>query len=323
MFHKRLFGLVLVATVLLLLAVGQADAQRRRTPRRPTPATSQPSTVDPQIISTADDDPDTASTGSRRATRPRTTGTEPPATTVSGLTQQVNTLNQRIARMEASQRALVDLEKLSRAEARADTLRAQLFAAQDRESALQSRIGEIDIELQPENLDNSNNLNGSTRPELFREQRKRYLESERAKAAAQLAQSSVNRNRLEGAVASADALVDKLRRAVDAETAGSDLTAGDTPDTNAPPARETAPPAAPSGNGYEPPGDDEEVPSDKELARLVKSALTNAGITTVQVEAANGAVILTGDVTSAQVPAALQAAYDARPRKIYNQMTVK
>jgi hypothetical protein len=322
MFHKKLFRLGLVASVLLLLALGQADAQRRRTPRRTTPATSQPSTVDPQIISTADDETDTT-TGSRRATRPRTTGTEPPATTVSGLAQQVNTLNQRIARMEANQRALVDLEKLSRAEARADTLRAQLFAAQDRESALQSRIDEIDIELQPGNLDNSNNLNGSTRPELFREQRKRYLDSERAKAATQLAQSSVNRARLESAVASADALVDKLRRAVDAETTGSDVTANDTPDTNALPARETAPPAAPAGNGYEPPGDDEEVPSDKELARLVKAALTNAGITTVQVEAANGAVILTGDVTSAQVPAALQAAYDARPRKIYNQMTVK
>lgn len=320
MLRKRAFGLLMLVATLALLGLGQADAQnRRRSTRRTTPPPTT-TTDEPQIISTADSEPDSSSNSSRR-TRARTAETAAPqSTSISGLAQQVNALTQRIARMEANQRALADLEKLTRAEARADTLRAQLIVAQDRESALQSRLNEIDFELQPENIENLTALNGSTRPEVMREQRRRYLEAERAKAVTQLAQATTSRTRLEGAVASADVLVDKLRRAVDAEAPGQDL-AG--PVGDEPPVRESAPPAEPSGNGYEPPSDTEEVPTDKELVRLIKASLADAGITSVQVEAANGAVILTGDVTSAQVPAALQAAYDARPRKIYNQMTVK
>ncbi len=313
MLSKKIYLLIVLVALFVLVSADSVAAQTsRRRSRRPV--TTQPATptTEPQIISTADDEQEPTP---RATTRSRVSGST--ASKGTGRTAGADTSR---SREDAEQRALANLELLSQAEARAERLRAQLFAAQDRETELQDRLREIEFELQPENIDRINNLNGSTRPELVREKRRRSLETDKARVTSQLAQASLSRTRLDGAVASADALVDKLRRTVDADAAGLNQPATD---AGEPADRETAPPTAPAGNGYEPPTDDEDVPSDRELVRLIKASLADAGITTVQVEAANGAVILTGDVTSRQVPAALQAAYDARPRKIYNQMTVK
>ncbi|MEO6392548.1 MAG: hypothetical protein ABIP75_11895 [Pyrinomonadaceae bacterium] len=324
--NKSLFTLVL-AVFLVLLGSGVAEAQRKRTTKRTVPpptSSTDPNTGEVRIVSTADSDTDPTPDTSRRTGRTRTTTnntepqTDPAPTTISGLSRQVNSLSQRIKQMEASQRSLVDLERLTRAEARADSLRIQLFAAQDRETALQGRLEELNYDLLPENIENIGALNGSTRPELVREQRRRYLEAEKAKATAQLSNMSLNRNRLEGAVASADALVDKLRRTVEAEGLEQEsmpTPAGSrTPDTTAP---------VDANGADQPEVEPENVPTDAELVRMIKGSLADLGITSVSVEAANGAIILSGDIPSAKVPTVLKIATDAHPRKIYNQMTVK
>lgn len=326
MFGQRSQVSLVLAVFLVLICAGAAEAQRKRTTKRTVPpptSTTDPNTGEVRIVSTADSETDPTTNTSPRTGRTRNTNsteqqTEPAPTTISGLSRQVNSLSQRIKQMEASQRSLVDLERLTRAEARADSLRIQLFAAQDRETALQARIEELNYDLQPENIENIGALNGSTRPELVREQRRRYLESEKAKATAQLSNMSLNRSRLEGAVASADALVDRLRRTVDAESLDQEslpATSGNrTPETTAP---------VDANGADQPEVEPENVPTDAELVRMIKGSLADLGITSVSVEAANGAIILSGDVPSAKVPAVLRAATEAHPRKIYNQMTVK
>jgi septal ring factor EnvC (AmiA/AmiB activator) len=84
---------------------------------------------------------------------------------------------------------------------------------------LQSRAEQLDIDLRPENLDRSLATYGTTRPEEVREQRRRYLESERARVRAQLETLATSRVRLESAIANADAEVDRLRSTLDAPPA--------------------------------------------------------------------------------------------------------
>jgi chromosome segregation ATPase len=135
--------------------------------------------------------------------------------TVNRLSTQVNQLTDKLGQMEEQQRALVNLERLSRAEQRAENLRAQLRDVQAKEADLQARLEQLDYALQPENLDNALAGFGSTRPEQLREQRRRQLESERSRVRSQLDQLTNNRTRLESAIANADAEADKIRQLVD------------------------------------------------------------------------------------------------------------
>ena len=86
-----------------------------------------------------------------------------------------------------------------------DELRSQLGDVQKREEELQARVRRIDEDLKPENIEKFFALNGSTRPEELREQRRRQLESEKANVRAQLDQLAQSRARLETAIATAEA----------------------------------------------------------------------------------------------------------------------
>ena len=86
-----------------------------------------------------------------------------------------------------------------------ESLRSQLSDAQKKEEELQARIKQIEEDMKPENIEKVFALNGSTRPEELREQRRRQLESERANVRAQLDQVIQSRARLETAIATAEA----------------------------------------------------------------------------------------------------------------------
>jgi chromosome segregation ATPase len=86
-----------------------------------------------------------------------------------------------------------------------ETLRSQLSDAQKKEEELQARIKQIEEDMKPENIEKAFALNGSTRPEELREQRRRQLESERTNVRAQLDQVLQSRARLETAVVTAEA----------------------------------------------------------------------------------------------------------------------
>jgi chromosome segregation ATPase len=233
----------------VLLAVGlcfdEATAQRRRTrrsrrvtnpivTRQVEPATIPPTqTADPQIISTADqqasEQNDAAEisgqvpASSRRGNRRRAAEPEEDADsmrrTVNELSTQVTKLSDKLSQMERQQRTLVDLERLSRAEQRAEGLRAQLRDVQEKEGTLQARMEEMEFNLRPDSIERAVSTYGSTRPEEAREARRRSLENEQARLRSQIDLFATSRQRLETAIVNADLEVERLRKRLE-ETEG-------------------------------------------------------------------------------------------------------
>jgi chromosome segregation ATPase len=235
---------VFALAVLLVvgLCVDEASAQRRRSRRsrrvtnpvvtNPQPVVTPTPSADPQIVSTAEQQAAEAAasepagrttTTTRRTGRRRTDETleedhDAVRRTVNDLSAQVTKLNEKLSQMEQQQRTLVDLERLSRAEQRAESLRAQLVAAQEKETNITARLEQIEFDLRPENIDRIVSTFGSTRPEDAREARRRGLENERTMLRQQLETLQTSRIRLEGAIATADAEVDRLRKRIDDTT---------------------------------------------------------------------------------------------------------
>jgi chaperonin cofactor prefoldin len=95
---------------------------------------------------------------------------------------------------------------------RASRLRAQLADIQAQETDLQTRLAQIDEAIKPENIERSLAGVGSVHPEELREARRRQLETQRRGIQAQLDTLTTNRQRVEAAIAAADA--ESYRQAV-------------------------------------------------------------------------------------------------------------
>lgn len=212
-------ALVLIAGFMLVDSNAQKRKRRRRTtsPRISNPAIYQPSPTE-NVDTSADPN---------KATDSNTTDAQParPATdqdpeemkkTIRTLSTQVDKLTDKISQMEESQRSLVDLERLSRAETRSAALRTELRDVQAKEAEMQARAEEVEYALKPENIERATAGYGTTHPEDVRDQRKRQLESEKARLAKQLDQFATSRTKLEEAIATADAEIDRLRKKLDA-----------------------------------------------------------------------------------------------------------
>lgn len=108
----------------------------------------------------------------------------------------------------------LSLELLNRAEQRAAALRKELLELTEKETALKSRLVQIEEDMRPENIERAMNLTGSTRTAELRETRRRVLETERRGFESLLSQTSQSRLRLEDDVRQADLLVSRLRQRV-------------------------------------------------------------------------------------------------------------
>jgi small-conductance mechanosensitive channel len=227
----RYLAILIAISIVIGLCFVEAGAQKRkkrsRRARRPAAALPSPtpdadsgrSTSDPRIISTADQS--VTSSTPTTAARKRSATKPAPAPeseqdalrrTISELSGQLNKLTDKLNKMEEQQRSLVDIERLSRAEQRAETFRTQLRDVQAREMDVQSQLDQVEYALTPENIEHAVGTFGTTHPEVAREQRRRQLEGQKAKLRAQLDQLEQSRVRLEPAIATADAEVDKLRQ---------------------------------------------------------------------------------------------------------------
>lgn len=214
---KSIRRLVMITVAVLLIGLFLIDstAQRRRRrqrPRRP----STPRITNPPIYQPPAEESNTNT---------NTTGEDPAAAsddpqtmkkTIRDLSSHVDRLTNKINQMEESQRTLVDLERLSRAEQRSAGLWKELRDVEAQQSDLQARAEEIEYALKPENIERSVAGYGTMRPEELREQRRRQLESEKLRVQKQLEQLAANHTRLERAIASADAEVERLRKRLDA-----------------------------------------------------------------------------------------------------------
>lgn len=221
---------VLAILVTLSLFAIDAEAQKRR--RRRVSRTSRPVVTNPaiapsgseqnpdgdeRIISTADADPnESESTGAATARRPK--GAARPATaremerTIDSLSTQVNKLTEKIGQLQENDQTHLDMERLTRAEQRGESLRTQLVDVESKLADLQPKLDQIEYGLKPENIERAAAGFGTVRPEELRETRRRQLENERARVQAQIKILEASRTRLEAAVITADAEVDRLRR---------------------------------------------------------------------------------------------------------------
>ena len=212
-FLTVLVALVLIAGFLLVDSNAQKRKRRRRTPSAPritNPAIYQPSPTD---------NSDTNNTTDLNTTVTQPTPTEDPEEmkkTIRTLSTQVDKLSDKLTQMEEGQRSLVDLERLSRAEARSTALRAELRDVQAKESDLEAKAEDIDYALKPENIERSTAGYGTTHPEELREQRRKQLESEKLRVRKQLDQLVISHSRLDQAIATSDAEVERLRKKLDA-----------------------------------------------------------------------------------------------------------
>ena len=240
----RAFGGALVAVLFLILCMPDAQSQRRRrTSRRAThPVRSQPAatpatTDEPSVVSTADEQTQETPRRTSSATRKSNTQAENERLhgTVRDLSEQVDKLSGELNQMKTDQRAMYDLERLTRAEQRAEALRVQLREVTDKEFQYQERLAEIEYELQPDSIQRRAALVGSLNPSAVREAIQQQFERERERVKKQLELVAASRVRLEAAVTTADAEVDRLRQRVEAaDQAGTTPPPGATATTPAP-----------------------------------------------------------------------------------------
>jgi DNA repair exonuclease SbcCD ATPase subunit len=242
----RYSSFLLVVLIVLSVCSIDADAQRRRKrrSRRVTkPAVTKPVITNPAIApagseqssgadsekiistadqSTADTEQTTESTQPKKAKGSTKSSSDADMQqTINALTNQVDRLNDKLTQMQQNDRTLIDMERLTRAEQRAESLRAQQVDVESKLADLQSKLELINYQLRPENIERAGGY-GTVHPEEARDARRRQLEGERSRVLAQIKILETSRARLETSVATADAEVDALRRKIEMQQAQQD-----------------------------------------------------------------------------------------------------
>lgn len=257
---KSTVGFGAAAFALLFAVTLLTDARAQQTRNRPSRRTTNPAAArtvsqpaptplpaEPSVVRTAEDvaAQEDSEGQPRRATRrtsrraaqaqeeaARESEQEALRNTVNKLTQTVTKLSDELTELKGEQRVLVDLERLTRAEQRAENLRTQLRDVTDKEFVLQDRLAQIEQEIEPGAIERRAALIGSLNPSAVREQIRLSLERERERIRRQLEMLQTSRTRLEPAVASADQEVERIRARIDAaerrqnEPAPTDTTTG-------------------------------------------------------------------------------------------------
>jgi len=217
---------VLIMTVCLV--DGFAQTKKKKRPRRASkPAAAKPVITNPtiapptetaaagdvKIISTADSttEGDVATPEAKKPKTATTADQENMQQTITTLSNQVNRLADKLGQMQDDDRYMVDMERLTRAEQRAEQVRSQLIDTQGKIADAQAKLEGIEYALKPENIDRVTQGYGTVHPEEAREARRRQLESEKTRTQAQLALLETGRVRQETALATADNEVDLLR----------------------------------------------------------------------------------------------------------------
>lgn len=214
---------ILVVASFCLVEVGAQSRRKRRARRVAKPRVVRPVITNPpinppegessdvKIVSTADDTMTGSVQSDEASQKPKTDGQDIQQT-INTLSNQVEKLTDKLGEMQENDRTLLDMERLTRAEQRAEGLRSQLLDNESKLANLQSRLEEVEFASKPENIERANATYGSTRPEEAREARRRQLEKEKVLLQNQIRILETARVRLESAIANADAEVDLLRR---------------------------------------------------------------------------------------------------------------
>lgn len=118
---------------------------------------------------------------------------------------------------QKQKRLALNLEILTKAEQRSESLRKQTFDMIERETTIRARLEQIENDLRSEAIDRSIAFVGSLRPDELRIARKKSLETERTNQQSLLVEVQRTRAALEVNVQKADQLVERLRVKLEAE----------------------------------------------------------------------------------------------------------
>jgi len=187
-----------------------SNAQKRKRKRRSSSRITNPEIYQPPTNENANTAEGTSS--------PSPTPEDPESMkkTIRTLSNQVDKLTDKINQMDESQRSLVDLERLARAEQRSSQLRSEQRDVQAKIGELEVRLEDVTFALKPENIERATAVYGTTRPEEIRAQRKRQLETERDRVQKQLDTLRASDARLTDAIATSDTEVDRLQKKLNA-----------------------------------------------------------------------------------------------------------
>jgi predicted nucleic acid-binding Zn-ribbon protein len=130
---------------------------------------------------------------------------------------------------EKQKRLLLNLDILTRAEQRSESLRKQVFDMMEKESNIRTRLDSLEYDLRPEMIERNASMVGTLRPEEIRDSRKKSLQSEKTNLQNLLTQIQTTRASLEISLARAEELVEKLRLKFEKEI---DTALEDNPDNN-------------------------------------------------------------------------------------------
>lgn len=138
---------------------------------------------------------------------------------ISELTARIKNLEsgQKNEYDEKQKRLLLNLDILTRAEQRSETLRRQLFELIEKESQINIKLDQIVNDSRPEVIDRSVAFAGSLRPEDLRDARRKNLESEKKNLQNLLTEIQNTKANLELNVQKSDVLVEKLRTKLEKE----------------------------------------------------------------------------------------------------------
>ena len=198
---------VLAMTFVLGLFSFNAAAQNRKP--KPKPLATPPVLTGAEIISEAGDLQEPLPQPEKT---PRQTGNN---------ATKIKDLNDRLTKLETEKKApyderqkmlLLNLDILTRAEQRTESLRKQVFEMIEKENSIKVRLEQIEFEIRPETIDRTTiQMGGSLRPEEIRENRRKTLDGERRNLQSLLAQIQTTHASLDTTLLRAEQLVDRLR----------------------------------------------------------------------------------------------------------------
>jgi hypothetical protein len=197
-----------VLTIVIGMFSFAANAQIKSKPK--PLATPPPVLTGAEIISRAEDyvEPPPVQKAPDKATVTTTN-----AARIKELTERVKKLESTQASTydEKQKRLLLNLDILTRAEQRSESLRKQLFEMIEKENAVKTRLDQIEFDTRPEMIERTLQLSGSMKPEEIRESRRRSLAAERTNLQSLLSQVQSTRSSLDINLQKSELMVEKLR----------------------------------------------------------------------------------------------------------------
>lgn len=225
-------ALVVSLPAALFVAEARSGQQRPASRRVTNPVDPQrqptPDPNEPRLVSSADDQqeeretPRTARDRRNRAQQQSQQQQQQQADesrrAIEDLTDELTRLNKKVDDIEKQRKVDLVMERLARAEARAEAVQAQLRDTMEKEANLQARVDQLEESSRPENIDRQIATLGSFRPDVERDRLRAQYENEKRRVRELIEVNARQRQRLEMSLQTADQLVARLRTQLDDET---------------------------------------------------------------------------------------------------------